>query len=140
MIELLACARMKWWHWHRFGAEALARQGAWDAAIAYADGCRAPEGYALRHHPDSTNLRRAVTASALPVYLQQRNRLRAPAAPTVPHLPRFRALALFRRRPLERVESSSLRRPKTCTRADLPWQSRFSVSERPMRSFLRNEQ
>lgn len=25
-------------------------------------------------------------------------------------------------------------------RADLPWQSRFSVSERPMRSFLRNEQ
>jgi hypothetical protein len=45
MIELLACARMKWWHWHRFGAEALARQGAWDAAIAYADGCRAPEGY-----------------------------------------------------------------------------------------------
>ena len=41
MIELLACARMKWWHWHRFGAEALARQGAWDAAIAYADGCRA---------------------------------------------------------------------------------------------------
>ena len=48
MIELLACVRMKWWHWHRFGAEALARQGAWDAAIAYADGCRAPEGYGDR--------------------------------------------------------------------------------------------
>jgi hypothetical protein len=45
LIELLACARMKWWNWHRFGAEALARQGAWDAAIAYADSCRAPQGY-----------------------------------------------------------------------------------------------
>ena len=45
LIELLACARMKWWYWHRFGAEALARQGAWDAAIAYADSCRAPQGY-----------------------------------------------------------------------------------------------
>jgi hypothetical protein len=45
LIELLACARMKWWYWHRFGAEALARQGAWDATIAYADGCRTAEGY-----------------------------------------------------------------------------------------------
>jgi hypothetical protein len=45
LIELLSCARMKWWHWHRFGAEALARQGAWDAAIAYAEGCRSPQGY-----------------------------------------------------------------------------------------------
>jgi hypothetical protein len=45
LIELLSCARMKWWHWHRFGAEALARQGAWDAATAYADGCRSPQGY-----------------------------------------------------------------------------------------------
>jgi hypothetical protein len=45
LIELLACARMKWWHWHRFGAEALARQGVWDAAIAYADGCRPPQSY-----------------------------------------------------------------------------------------------
>ncbi len=44
LIELLACARMRWWHWHRFGAEALARQGEWDAAIAYADGCRSPQG------------------------------------------------------------------------------------------------
>jgi hypothetical protein len=35
----------EWWHWHRFGAEALARQGAWDAAIAYADGCRTAQGY-----------------------------------------------------------------------------------------------
>jgi hypothetical protein len=45
LIELLACARMRWWHWHRFGAEALARQRAWDAAVAYADGCRTPQGY-----------------------------------------------------------------------------------------------
>jgi hypothetical protein len=45
LIELLACARMRWWHWHRFGAEAPVRQGAWDAAIAYADGCRTPQGY-----------------------------------------------------------------------------------------------
>jgi hypothetical protein len=45
LIELLACAPMKWWHWHRFGAEALARQGAWDTAIAYAEGCRSPQGY-----------------------------------------------------------------------------------------------
>ena len=44
LIELLACARMRWWHWHRFGAEALARQGEWDAAITYADGCRSPQG------------------------------------------------------------------------------------------------
>src|SRR5712671_2562698 len=41
---LLASARMRWWHWHRFGAEALARQGEWDAAIAYAVGCRSPQG------------------------------------------------------------------------------------------------
>ena len=45
LIELLSCARMKWWHWHRFGAEALARQGAWDAAVAYAEGCRSPQGH-----------------------------------------------------------------------------------------------
>jgi hypothetical protein len=44
LIELLACARMRWWHWHRFGAEALARRGMWDAAIAYADACRGPHG------------------------------------------------------------------------------------------------
>jgi hypothetical protein len=29
----------------------------------------------------------------------------APAAPSVPHFPRFRALALFGRRPQERVDS-----------------------------------
>jgi hypothetical protein len=35
----------------------------------------------------------------------------------VPHFPRFRALALSRRRPPERVEGSSSRRPKTFTQA-----------------------
>ncbi len=44
LIELLAGARVRWWHWHRFGAEALARRGMWDAAIAYADACRGPHG------------------------------------------------------------------------------------------------
>ena len=42
LIELLACARMRWWHWLRFGAEALASQGEWDAAITCADGWRSP--------------------------------------------------------------------------------------------------
>ena len=44
LIELLAGAPMRWWHWHRFGAEALARQRAWDAAIAFAEACRSPHG------------------------------------------------------------------------------------------------
>jgi len=44
LIELLACAPMKWWHWHRFAAEALVRTGMADAASAYADGCRTPHG------------------------------------------------------------------------------------------------
>ena len=44
LIELLGCTRVRWRHWHRFGAEALARQGMWDAAIAYADACRGPHG------------------------------------------------------------------------------------------------
>lgn len=38
--ELLAIRRVKFWSWHRFGAEALARQGLWEAAIAYAVGAR----------------------------------------------------------------------------------------------------
>jgi hypothetical protein len=28
--ELLATRRMKFWSWHRFGAEALVRQGLWE--------------------------------------------------------------------------------------------------------------
>ena len=40
LLALLGDARRKSWGWHRFGAEALARQGMWDAAIAYAEGCR----------------------------------------------------------------------------------------------------
>ncbi len=38
--ELLATRRTKFWPWHRFGAEALVRQGLWEAAIAYAEGVR----------------------------------------------------------------------------------------------------
>lgn len=45
LIELLACSPMRWWGDRCFGAEALARQGLWDAAIAYAEGCRQPRGY-----------------------------------------------------------------------------------------------
>jgi hypothetical protein len=35
--ELLATRRMKFWSWHRFGAEALVRQGLWETAVAYAE-------------------------------------------------------------------------------------------------------
>jgi hypothetical protein len=38
--ELLATRRMKFWSWHRFGAEALVRQGLWEAAIVYAEAAR----------------------------------------------------------------------------------------------------
>ena len=38
--ELLATRRMKFWPWHRFGAEALVRQGLWEAAIAFAEAAR----------------------------------------------------------------------------------------------------
>ena len=40
LAELLATRRMKFWSWHRFGAEALVRRGLWEAAIAYAEGVR----------------------------------------------------------------------------------------------------
>ena len=43
LLELLSCARMKFWSTHRFGGEALVRQGLYDAAIAYAEGCRDPD-------------------------------------------------------------------------------------------------
>ena len=46
--------------------------------------------------------------------------VQAPAAPSVPYPPRFRALALFGRRPPQRVDRPSLRRPKTCTKAGVP--------------------
>jgi hypothetical protein len=42
LLELLSCSDRKWWSWHRFGAEALARQGLWHSAIAYAESCRDP--------------------------------------------------------------------------------------------------
>lgn len=38
--ELLAIRRLKFWPWHRFGAEALLRQGLWESAIAYAEATR----------------------------------------------------------------------------------------------------
>jgi hypothetical protein len=38
--ELLATRRMKFWSWHRFGAEALVRQGLWESSIAYAEAAR----------------------------------------------------------------------------------------------------
>jgi hypothetical protein len=38
--ELLATRRMKSWSSHRFGAEALVRQGLWEAAIAFAEAAR----------------------------------------------------------------------------------------------------
>ncbi len=40
LAELLATRRMKFWSWHRFGAEALVRQGLWEEAIAFADSVR----------------------------------------------------------------------------------------------------
>jgi hypothetical protein len=42
LLELLSATPPKWWWWHRFGAEALARQGLYQAAIAYAEECRDP--------------------------------------------------------------------------------------------------
>jgi hypothetical protein len=38
--ELLAIYQSKFWPWHRFGAEALLRQGLWEDAIAYAEAAR----------------------------------------------------------------------------------------------------
>jgi hypothetical protein len=38
--DLLAMPRMRFWSWHRFGAEALLRQGLWEAALAHAETSR----------------------------------------------------------------------------------------------------
>jgi hypothetical protein len=38
--EVLAIRRIKFWPWHRFGANALVRQGLWEGAIAYAEAAR----------------------------------------------------------------------------------------------------
>lgn len=38
--ELLAAHGIKFWPYHRFGAEALVRQGLWEAAIAFAEAAR----------------------------------------------------------------------------------------------------
>src|SRR3954466_16175264 len=42
--DLLAIQRMRFWSWHRFGAEALLRQGLWEAAIAHAEATRDDTG------------------------------------------------------------------------------------------------
>jgi hypothetical protein len=38
--ELLSIRRTKFWSWHRYGAQALVRQGFWEAAIAFAEAAR----------------------------------------------------------------------------------------------------
>ncbi len=38
--ELLAIHRRKFWPWHKYGAEALVRQGMWEAARAFAEDAR----------------------------------------------------------------------------------------------------
>lgn len=40
LLDLLTYARIRFWSDQRFGAEALARQGQYDAALAFADACR----------------------------------------------------------------------------------------------------
>jgi hypothetical protein len=66
-------------------------------------------------------LRPKITRSTASHQLHQHSRRRqipiAPAALSVPHTPRFRALALFGRRLSERGHGSQLQRPKTCTKA-----------------------
>jgi hypothetical protein len=42
--DLLAIQRIRFWSWHRFGAEALLRQGLWEAAIAHAEATRDDTG------------------------------------------------------------------------------------------------
>lgn len=42
--DLLALQKVRFWPWRRFGAEALARQGLWEAAIAFAEASRDATG------------------------------------------------------------------------------------------------
>jgi hypothetical protein len=49
--ELLTTRRMKFWSDDRFGAEALLRQGLWEAAIAFAEAVR--DGTNSRYHENS---------------------------------------------------------------------------------------
>ena len=44
LLDLLAMQRTRFWSWHRFGAEALLRQGLWEAAIAHAEASRDETG------------------------------------------------------------------------------------------------
>src|SRR5207247_6189683 len=59
----------------------------------------------------------ASTAALQPQQVQTRDEIPiAPAATSARNRPRFRALALFGRRPQQRVDRPSSRQPKTCTR------------------------
>src|SRR5882724_12047798 len=62
----------------------------------------------------------ASTAALQPQQVQTRDEIPiAPATTSVRNRPRFRALALFRRRPQQRVDRPSSRQPKTCTATDI---------------------
>ena len=67
-------------------------------------------------------IRAKATQSPASAQFPQHSRRRqipiAPAALSVPHTPRFRALTLFGRRLSERGMVSACQHPKTCTRAD----------------------
>ncbi len=69
-------------------------------------------------------LRAKTTASTASDQLHQHSRRRqipiAPAAPSVPHTPRFRALALFGRRPSERVDGLGIPASENLHRTCLP--------------------
>ena len=84
---------------------------------------------AARPPPQPTPVPPAKTTAATDAieHPAARSRDKIPIAPAAPaargtagaHLPRFRALALFGRRPPERVIVPSCRRPKTCTNPDI---------------------
>src|SRR5215471_10010679 len=75
-----------------------------------------------RHHHLSPHLAADLSCGPHAVQIPITER----AAPPNPYpSPRFRALALFGRRPSRRVDSLSSRRPKTCTKPD---QTAFPIS------------
>src|ERR1700726_4330051 len=68
--------------------------------------------------PSSSNEHADHTAPTSPSPNPRRNPHSARGTPATP-FPRFRAWALFGRRPPQRVARPSSRRPKTCTKADI---------------------
>jgi hypothetical protein len=75
----------------------------------------APAGLLMRRPSHQETCRTALRSRAvlinqgeLPLHSPRRQIPIAPAAPLVPHTPRFPALALFRRRPIERVDSPAI--------------------------------